>query len=312
MECSSWQPNLRSCRREREACWKLNSMSQAEVARATSTSVQAAFGVPDPAARDTLDGDEPSVRIRIPTGPVTPSAVVERKLHKTSRHAPCRRWCRWCAAARTADEPHLSKQQPETDEAASRIEFDSAEFEREEDQTLSTSSLNAFDDGSESSTATLYSTKAFSEQLAFVEVLRHNVVMLHSDQEPVLEQLLKTVQSKRPIQTSVRHGPRISHQRQSKIESVNQVSTTLENLLREKPSNDNIPLAWPNRHAAWSFTKFPLKNDGENRTFACFWKGLHESVAIRRKSDERAHCRANRQSESEMEPWNLDWRDSND
>ena len=156
----------------------------------------------------------------------------------------------------------MRKQQPETDEAASRIEFDSAEFEREEDQTLSTSSLNAFDDGSESSTATLYSTKAFSEQLAFVEVLRHNVVMLHSDQEPVLEQLLKTVQSKRPIQTSVRHGPRISHQRQSKIESVNQVSTTLENLLREKPSNDNIPLAWPNRHAAWSFTKFPLKNDG--------------------------------------------------
>ena len=161
----------------------------------------------------------------------------------------------------------MRKQQPETDEAASRIEFDSAEFEREEDQTLSTSSLNAFDDGSESSTATLYSTKAFSEQLAFVEVLRHNVVMLHSDQEPVLEQLLKTVQSKRPIQTSVRHGPRISHQRQSKIESVNQVSTTLENLLREKPSNDNIPLAWPNRHAAWSFTKFPLKNDGRTALF---------------------------------------------
>ena len=53
---------------------ELNSMSQAEIERATSTSVQAGFGVPDPAARDTLDGDEPSVRIRIPTGPVTPSA----------------------------------------------------------------------------------------------------------------------------------------------------------------------------------------------------------------------------------------------
>ena len=44
--------------------------------------------------------------------------------------------------------------EPETDEAVSRIEFDSAELEREEDQTLSTSSLDAFDDGSESSTAT--------------------------------------------------------------------------------------------------------------------------------------------------------------
>ena len=104
---------------------------------------------------------------------------------------------------------------------------------------MSTSSLNAFDDGSESSTATLCFTKAFSEYLtettlAFVEALGHNVVMLHSDQELVLVQLLKTVQNRRPIETSVRHGPRISHQSHSKIENVNQVSTTLENLLREK------------------------------------------------------------------------------
>ena len=90
-------------------------------------------------------------------------SVVERALHKASGHAPYRRWCRWCAAARAVDEPHLREQQPETDEAVSRIEFDSAELEREEDRTLSTSSLNAFDDGSESSTATLCSTKALSE-----------------------------------------------------------------------------------------------------------------------------------------------------
>ena len=60
----------------------------------------------------------------------------------------------------------LREQQQETDEAVSRVEFDLAEFEREEDQTLSTSSLDAFDDGSESATATLCSTKAFSEYLA--------------------------------------------------------------------------------------------------------------------------------------------------
>ena len=54
---------------------ELNSMSQAEVERATSTSVQAGFGVPGPATRDTLDGEKPSVRIRIPTGLETPSAV---------------------------------------------------------------------------------------------------------------------------------------------------------------------------------------------------------------------------------------------
>ena len=132
---------------------------------------------------------------------------------------------------------------------------------------MSTSSLNVSGDGSESSTATLCSTKAFSEYLAettlpFVKVLGHYVMMLHSDQEPLLVQLLKTVQKRRPIQTSMKHGARNSHRSQSKIENVNQVSTTLENLLQEKLSNDSILLAWPSRHAAWSLTKFQMRNDG--------------------------------------------------
>ena len=99
-----------------------------------------------------------------------------KTLHETSGHAPYHRWFRWCAAVRTADEPHLREQQPETDEAVSRIEFDFVKFKRGEDQTSSTSSLNTFDDGSESSTAILCSTEAFGEYLtetsvAFVEVL---------------------------------------------------------------------------------------------------------------------------------------------
>ena len=74
---------------------------------------------------------------------------------------------------------------------------------------MTTSSLNASDDGSESSTATLCSTKTFSEYLtettvAYVEVIGHNAMMLHSDQEPVLVQLLRTVQNRRPIETSVK------------------------------------------------------------------------------------------------------------
>ena len=57
-------------------------------------------------------------------------------------------------------------------------------------------SFNAVDVGSESSPATLCPTNAFSEYLvetilAFVEALGHNVVMLHSNQEPVLVQLLR-------------------------------------------------------------------------------------------------------------------------
>ena len=128
---------------------------------------------------------------------------------------------------------------------------------------MSTSTLNVFHDESESSTATLCSTKALSEHsaeatLAFVEVLKHNVVMLHSDQEPVLVQLLKNEQNKRPIETSVRQGPRISHQSQGKIGDVNQVSATLENLLRQKLSNCSTLFAWPIRHAA----QFPVTNDG--------------------------------------------------
>ena len=39
---------------------ELNSMSSAEVERATSTRVHAGFGVPDPPTRDTMDGDESS------------------------------------------------------------------------------------------------------------------------------------------------------------------------------------------------------------------------------------------------------------
>ena len=106
--------------------------------------------------------------------------------------------------------------------------------------------------------------------LAFVEALGHNVVMLHSDQELVLVQMLKTAQSKRVERTSVRHGPRTSHQSQSKIENVNQVINgvcwsmwlSLENLLRDTLSNDSILLAWLIRHTARSLTKFQVKNDG--------------------------------------------------
>ena len=72
-------------------------------------------------------------------------------------------------------------------------------------------------------------TKAFNEQLEFVKVLGHNVVMLRSDHELVLVQLLKTAQNRRPIETSVRYGPRMSHQSQSKMNNASQVSTTLEN-----------------------------------------------------------------------------------
>ena len=115
------------------------------------------------------------MRIRVPTGPTTPSAE-ERALHEALGHVPYRSRCQWCIAARAADKPHLRGQQPETDEALPRIEYDFADLGREEDQVLPIPSLNAVDDGSESLSATLCPTKAFSEYLvetilAFVEAL---------------------------------------------------------------------------------------------------------------------------------------------
>ena len=135
-------------------------------------------------------------------------------------------------------------QQPETDEAVPRIEFDFADLGREEDQVFPKFSLNAVDVGSESLSATLCPTKAFSEYLvetilAFVEALGHNVVMLHSDQELVLVQLLKAEKSRRVKRTLVRHGPRASHQSQDKIENANRwclscdVAVTRESLARK-------------------------------------------------------------------------------
>ena len=144
---------------------ELNPMTAAEVEQAALAREHAAFGTLGPAAGATLDGDgEPAMRIKVPTGPATPSAE-ERALHEASGRVPYRSWCRWCIAARPADKPHLRGQQPDTDEAVPRIEFDFADLGREEDQVLPIRSLNAVDVGSESLSATLCPTKAFSEYL---------------------------------------------------------------------------------------------------------------------------------------------------
>ena len=119
--------------------------------------------------------------------------------------------------------------------------------------------------------------------MAFVESLGHNVVMLHSDQEPVLVQLLKAVQSRRVERTLVRHGPRASHRSQGKIENANRVINgvchamwlSLENLLRVIDSTRSM---------------VPDEISGEKRrencVCACFWESVHEpSVAIRRERE---------------------------
>ena len=95
-------------------------------------------------------------------------------------------------------------------------------------------SLNAADVGS-------FSEYLVETILAFVEALGHNVVMLHSDQEPVLVLLLRAVQGRRVKRTLVR----TSHQSQGKIENANRVINgvcrsmwlSLENLPQEKKTS---------------------------------------------------------------------------
>ena len=231
-----------------------------------------------------------AVRIKVPTGLAMPSAE-ERALHEASGHVPYRSWCQWCIAARAADKPHLRGQQPDTDEAAPRIEFYFADLGREEDQVLPIPSINAVDVGSESLSATLCPTKAPSEHpvetiLAFVEALGHTVVMLHSDQEPVWVQLLKAVQNRRVKRTLVRHGPRASHQSQGRIENANRVINgvcramwlSLEDLLREKLPSDSILVAWLIRHEARCLTRFHVKNDGRTAFVCDFGKAYTSQV----------------------------------
>ena len=136
---------------------------------------------------------------------------------------------------------------------------------------------------------------------AIVEALGHSAVMLHSDQEPVLVQLLKAVQSRRVKRTLVRHGPRASHQSQGKIENANRVINgvcramwlSLEDLLREKLPSDSILIAWLIRHAGWCLTRFQVKNDGRTAFVRVFGKAYAKpSVAIRRTSGKQVHIRA--------------------
>ena len=56
-----------------------------------------------------------------------------------------------------------------------------------------------------------------------------------------------------------------------------------------------------------------MKTDGRTACVRVFWESKNEpSVAIRRKSNVQVHGRADRQSGSEVGPWNLGWQGAND
>ena len=139
------------------------------------------------------------------------------------------------------------------------------------------------------------------------KILAYNVVMLHSDQEPMLVQLLKAVQSRRVKRTLVRHGPRASHQSQGKIENANRVINGVCRAMRQHL--DSVV------DSTRSMVPDEISSEKRRKNFvcACFWESVHEpSVAIRKKSDVQVHIRANWQSGSEMVPRNLGWQGAND
>ena len=103
----------------------------------------------------------------------------------------------------------LEGQQPETDEAVPR----SSLTLRNSDERRIKCCQSLLPTQSMLAPRAPCPTKAFSEYLvetilAFVEALGHNVVMLNSDQEPLLVHLLKAVQSRRVKRTLVRHDPK--------------------------------------------------------------------------------------------------------
>ena len=108
--------------------------------------------------------------------------------------------------------------------------------------------------------------------------LGHTVVMLHSDQEPVLVQLLNAVQSRRVKRTLVRYGPRASHQSQGKIEHANRVINgvcramwlSLENL----PSDSILIVADSTRSMV--LDEISSEKRRKNCVGTCFWESVHE------------------------------------
>ena len=132
--------------------------------------------------------------------------------------------------------------------------------------------------------------------------------------------MLKAVQSRRVKRTLVRHGPRANHQSQGKIENVNLINGVCramwlshEDLLREKLPSDSILIAWLIRHAAWSLTKFQVKNDGRTAFVRVFGKAYTSQVLpFGARVMYKYTSVPNRQSGSEMGPWNLGWQGAND
>ena len=301
---------------------ELNPTTAAEVEQAALSREHAVLGTPGPAAEATLDGEgEPAVRIKVPTTPATPS-VEERALHEASGHVLYRSWCQWCIAARVADKPHLRGQMKPCQELSltSRI---SDERRIKYCQFLpSTQSMLVPRASQQHFVPRKHSVSNWWKRiLAFVEALGHNVVMLHSDREPVLVQLLKAVQSRRVKRTLVRHGPRASHQSQGKNENANQVINgvcramwlSLEDFLREKLPSDIILTAWLIRHAAWCLTRFQVKDDGRTAFVRVFGKAYTKQVLpFGERVMYKYTSSANRQSGSEVGPWNLGWEGAND
>ena len=95
---------------------ELKSMSQAEVERATSSRMHAGFGVPGSAARDMLDGDELPVRIGIPHGPSDTLSCRENVAQGFGTRALSQMVSMVCCRREQHVKPHLTEQQPETEE----------------------------------------------------------------------------------------------------------------------------------------------------------------------------------------------------
>ena len=133
---------------------ELNPMKAAEVEQAALAREHTAFGTPGPAAGATLDPRCASVFPRDPQRPQVKRERCARRrdtLSKLVSMVHCGASCGQAAFEGGSNQ--------KIDEAVPRIDFDFADFGREEDQVLPIPSLNAVDVGSESLSATLVPRK---------------------------------------------------------------------------------------------------------------------------------------------------------
>ena len=200
--------------------------------------------------------------------PIQPSAEEIQKHNLT--HRPFRAWCSTCVRAFARDDAHWRVHR-EPDELP-RVELDFA-FLSKVDEALVVSVLVVVDCHSGAIAAVAVPKAVDRFIVAFVvgciDSWGRTRVILLTDQEPAVELLASCVRDERKHETVVRAAPRYSSKSKGTVERANaelegQVRAIWLDMEKYKVTLpvDHPLLTWATRHAAWTITRFLVKEDG--------------------------------------------------